>query len=156
MKYIDDCFRDANALTEVRAKVLPCLFTTSSGVCVCVCVCLQHSHEGIRKAAIYAVGQFCRLWYKWLREAGSTDLGIPHTSSCVQCMKLLLHTGELEYLVNGTVLSLSATARTDSDRNVVGITLETLETLLKSLKVLLFRTHSRERPLALPIHSLTR
>ena len=43
--------------------------------------------------------------------------------------------GELEYLVNGTVLSLAATARTDSDRNVVGTALETLESLFKSLKV---------------------
>ena len=74
MKYIDDCFRDANALTEVRAEVVSCVSPSSCGVCVCV----QHSHEGIRKAAIYAVGQFCRLWYKWLREAGSTDLGKIH------------------------------------------------------------------------------
>lgn len=60
-------------------------------------------------------------------------------------MKLLYtpHPGELEYLVNGTVLSLSATARTDSDRNVVGTTLETLESLLKSLKVIL-STRERE------------
>lgn len=43
--------------------------------------------------------------------------------------------GELEYLVNGSILSLSATARTDSDRSVVGTTLEVLESLLKSLKV---------------------
>ena len=43
--------------------------------------------------------------------------------------------GELEYLVNGTVLSLAATARTDSDRNVVGTALETLESLFNSLKV---------------------
>ena len=40
-----------------------------------MCV-LQHSHEGIRKAAICAVATFCRLWYQWLREAGSTDLGM--------------------------------------------------------------------------------
>lgn len=49
------------------------------------------------------------------------------------------HTEELEYLVNSTVLSLAAIARTDSDRNVVGTTLETLESLFKSIKVLLER-----------------
>ena len=43
--------------------------------------------------------------------------------------------GELEYLINSTVLSLAATARTDSDRNVVGTALETMESLFKSLKV---------------------
>ena len=50
-------------------------------------------------------------------------------------MSFPLAVGELEYLVNGTVLSLAATARTDSDRNVVGTALETLESLFKSLKV---------------------
>ena len=44
-------------------------------MCVCMCVCAQHSYEGIRKASIFAVGQFARLWYQWLREAGNTDLG---------------------------------------------------------------------------------
>ncbi|CAI7993545.1 Importin-4 [Geodia barretti] len=91
VRYIDDCFREANSLTE-------------------------HSHEGIRKAAICAVATFCRLWYRWLREAGSTDLE------------------ELQFLTNSTVLSLAATARTDSDRNVVGASLESLENIFKSLK----------------------
>jgi len=41
---------------------------------------------------------------------------------------------DLEILINSTLVSLAATARTDSDRTVVAATLETLEDLFRSLK----------------------
>ncbi len=72
--------------------------------------------EGIRKAAIWAQGRLCKVWYK-----------------CVVAMDTESRES-IEYLLNSTFLSFAATVRTDCDRSVVIATLETLEDLLKSLK----------------------
>ncbi len=77
----------------------------------------QNSVEGIRKAAIWAQGRLCKVWYKCVVAMGTDGRE------------------DLEYLLNSTFLSFAATVRTDCDRSVVIATLEMLEDLLKSLKV---------------------
>ena len=62
-------------------------------------------------------------------------------TSPLSSLSLSLVVGEIEYLVNNTVLSFAATARTDNDRNVVGTALETLEAIFKSLKVRVQKCH---------------
>ena len=60
------------------------------------------------------------------------------TQSHIHTHMHTLHTGELEGLINSTLVSLAATVRTDSERSVVIATLETLEDFLKSVKTLSF------------------
>lgn len=90
--YLDDCYREVNILSE-------------------------HSSDGIRKAAVWTLGKFVKVWFEFCAPTDKEEVGI---------------------LVNSTLANFAAMVKTDCEKTVVVTTLEALDDVLKSLRKLSF------------------